>query len=126
MIIGNYLNLSSIFSMRETCWHFSQCIELNQWFWYTRFIRYELFGFMFTHESQDVIADIEAKAVKRGLLPNKMDWMSLLKQMSAFSSFAGGGCLDSAPPTFRNRRRIWKILEMMETDIADVPVARHM
>ena len=114
--IAESLSLPDVFNLRETCHRLAGVIQLDQRFWYTRFLRKELFGFFFKHDIQDEIREIKSRAILRGLSPSKMDWMQLIKSLAQFSSFTTAGCFHDAPPGFKNRRRVWKILETMEQD----------
>ena len=112
--IASYLDIESVFALRLTCIHLASSISLSQKFWFKRFLAGELFGFFPSFDSQDVINEIKVKCLKRNLSPPQWDWMALIKQLSQYSSFKTDGKFHDAPAGFRNRRRIWKILEMVE------------
>lgn len=114
--IAESLKLSDVFSLRETCHGLARVIQLDQRFWYKRFIRRELFGFFFHHDSQDEIKEIKSRAILRGFSPSKMDWIQFIRSLAQFSSFTATGCFHNAPYGFKKRRRVWKILETMEQD----------
>lgn len=112
--IASYLDIESVFALRLTCIDMGSSITLNQKFWFERFLAGELFGFFPSFDSQVVLKEVKAKCLKRNLSPPQWNWMALIKQLSLYSSFSTEGELYDAPPGFRNRRRIWKILEMVE------------
>jgi hypothetical protein len=113
--ITSYLDIESVFALRATCLHIANSICLQQHFWYKRLMKNEVFGFFFpTPRTQDITMELRNKSITLRLLPPYMDWMKLIKQLSQYSSFTEAGVFHDAPPGFKNRRRIWKILEQIE------------
>ena len=82
----------------------------------------ELFGFLFVFEAVDVLEEIQTKVMRRHKLPPYWDWKKLVGQLAHYSSFDNEGAMCDAHPGFRNRRRIWKILETIESTKTVVPV----
>lgn len=114
MEIVGYLDAKSVFACRQSCRLLARSIELNQRFWFRHFLNGDLLGFFFVFEAVSTVLEILNRAVKQHKMPPQWDWMHLIQQLGHFSSFTNDGVFHDAPPGFRNRRRIWKILEMIE------------
>ena len=112
--VASYLGFETVMALRSTCVQLANSISLDQRFWFRAFVSDRLFGFFFKFETVDAVREIRDKAYKLRKLPPRWDWMSLIKQLATYSSFANDGLFHNAPPGFRNRRRIWKILETIE------------
>ena len=113
--IASHLDFGSVFALRQTCLYMARSVVLNQHFWFKQLTEGNLFGFLFTFETVDATAEIRTKALRRRLMPPKWDWATLVAQLAKYSSFENEGLFHDAPPGFRNRRRIWRILETIET-----------
>ena len=109
-----YLDAASTFALRMTCAQTALSIPLDQRFWYIQLVNGGLFGFLFVFEVVDVLKEIHNRVVRRRKLPPHRDWKKLVGQLGKYSSFANGGKWSDAHPGFRNRRRIWKIMETIE------------
>ena len=112
--VASYLDAASVFALRRTCVRAARSLPLDQKFWFTQMMNGELFGFLFTFEAVDVLEEIHNKVMKRRMLPPRWDWKKLVRQLASYSSFHNGGELSDAHPGFRNRRRIWNVLETIE------------
>ena len=112
--VASHLDSESVFALRKSCLWLASSITLNQHFWFKAFISGHLFGFLFAFETVDAVKEIHDKAVKRHKTPPQWDWVKLIQQLANYSTFANDGAFHDAPPGFRNRRRIWKILDTIE------------
>ena len=113
--IVDYLDFESVFALRLSCFGLAQRINLSQRFWFKHFFEDNLFGFFFVFDANNVLVEIYNRVVKRHKTPPRWDWMALIRRLAEYSSFENDGVFHNAPPGFRNRRRIWKILETIET-----------
>ena len=112
--VASQLDSESVFALRGSCLWLASSITLNQHFWFKAFTSGHLFGFLFAFETVDAVKEIHDKAVKRHKTPPQWDWVRLIQQLANYSTFANNGAFHDAPPGFRNRRRIWKILDTIE------------
>jgi hypothetical protein len=61
-----------------------------------------------------VLDETRRRCLKRGRQPPHWDWKRLVGELAQFASFQNGGSMADAPGAFRNRRRIWRILQVAE------------
>ena len=123
--VTSYLDAASVFALRQTCAQFADCISLDQKFWYSQLMRGDLLGFFFVFEVTDAIKEVYRKTLKFPELPPMWDWKKLVRKLAKYSSFQDGGDLCDAPIGFRNRRRIWRILELIECYEERADVSSH-
>ena len=114
--VASYLDMRSVFALRRCCIWLADSVTLNQHFWFRSLVSGQLFGFLFAFETVDAVKELHGKALKRHKTPPQWDWMKMISQLARYSSFANDGVFHDAPPGFRNRRRIWKILERIEQE----------
>ena len=117
--IALYLDANSVFALRLSCRALATSVLLDQNFWYIHFIRGEILGFFFNFDAMNEIEELRAKVIKSRMLPPRCDWKALVGTLARFSSFDEDRTLCDAPNAFKNRRRIWKILEMVEHYVAE-------
>ena len=110
-----HLDANSVFALRRTCTQMAERVVLDQWFWFRHLVSGDVLGFFFTFEAVDALQEIRLKAATQHKLPPQLwDWAQLVRQLARYSSFEKGGVFHDAPRGFRNRRRIWRIMEMIE------------
>jgi F-box-like len=113
-LIASGLDPATTFNLRLACRRLANALPLDQGFWYHALMTGGLFGFFFDFESMKVLDETRRKCLKRGRQPPHWDWKRLVGELARFSSFQNGGVMADAPGAFRNRRRIWCILQIAE------------
>ena len=112
--ISSYLDRYSCFSVRQTCVQLANFVPLDNAFYYRELTENNLLGFFFTFPSE--LGEVRNRFLNRGKAPAQWDWKSLVGKLSRWSSFADGGEFADAPDGFRNRRRLWRLLELLEME----------
>lgn len=113
-LVASHLDPNTVFALRLTCRTLAQAVPLDQRFWFNALFSHQIFGFFFVFDSMNDLKETKRKFQKRGRGPPHWDWKRLVREIARFESFQNDGVLAQAPGGFRNRRRIWRILEAAE------------
>ena len=78
---------------------------------------------MFAFEAVDIVEEIYVRASKQKKLPPLWDWKEMIGKLARYSTFQDpDGEFRDVAPRFKNRRRIWKLLEMIEQHGTESPM----